>query len=152
MDLTQAVERLNTARPALRAALHESAVATAFALTEERNRVEALLEQRWAWLDAHPEHPQFVEREDAVLGDLATYEQMEDALRSAADVLFGRGVSISETWALAKRLKETERPKVPASPWGQYAKLPRRCLVCGSRDLVRDGRYCCRVCIVKEKP
>lgn len=89
-DLEKAVERYQSARPALRVALHQSAVNLAIALNHERNALVDLLEKRWTWLDANPGHPSFIEREDEVLADLKRYEQQEDALRMAANALFGR--------------------------------------------------------------
>lgn len=88
-DVSAAIDRLKKAKPNLRSALHASAVAMALELADERDRMVGLLEMRWRWLDEHPGHPQFSEREDRVLADLTVYEQTEDALRVAADVLFG---------------------------------------------------------------
>lgn len=88
-DLTKALDRLADARPGLRPALHASAVAMAIELAHERDRMVDLLETRWRWIDEHPGHAAFVEREDAVLSDLAAYERTEDVLRVALDVLYG---------------------------------------------------------------
>lgn len=51
-------------------------------LTKQRDDVLALLETRWKWLDANPNHPLFREREDACLDALKEYERLEDAIRS----------------------------------------------------------------------
>lgn len=34
--------------------------------------------------------------------------------------------------------------KPPVLPWGVFWRQPRRCTVCGSKEIVRDGRYWCR--------
>ena len=36
------------------------------------------LETRWKWIDDHPGHPLFTEREDSLLVDLKEYERIED--------------------------------------------------------------------------
>lgn len=87
--LAAALDRLKGTRPELRKALSASAIALAIALADERDVVEQRLETRWKWLNANPGHPQFVEREDAVLADLKRYEAIQDQLIVAADVLFG---------------------------------------------------------------
>lgn len=51
---------------------------------------------------------------------------------------------IQAVWTMAKDNPVTERPKADASPYGQYAKQERTCSVCGSKRLVKDGRYFCR--------
>lgn len=53
------------------------------ALTAERDATLSRLEKRWTWLDEHPDHSLFGDREDAALEDLALYEQQEDALSAA---------------------------------------------------------------------
>lgn len=65
----------------------------ATALAAQRDGLVTKLEARWRWLDANPGHPQFREREDKALIDLATYEAMEDALREAATRLLGGRVA-----------------------------------------------------------
>jgi hypothetical protein len=62
---------------------------TTLDLLTERNTVLARLEKRWRWLDANPNRPQFAEREAACLADLADYERLEDAIRSAEPVQTG---------------------------------------------------------------
>lgn len=88
-ELTQSIERMHSARPALRPALHASAVALGMALADERDDLLAKLETRWRWLDDHLNHPQFSDREEAVLEDLKIYMEQQDALNAAAVSLFG---------------------------------------------------------------
>lgn len=88
-DLRQMLDRLATARPAMRAAMHASATQLALALADERDALVARLEKRWAWCDANEGHEAFIDRESAVIADITSYEAMEDALRDAADVLLG---------------------------------------------------------------
>lgn len=88
-QLRTALSRLESARPAMRRPMRDSANAVALQLTAERDALVARMDRRWAWLDAHEGHPQFVEREDALLADIATYTRIEDALREAASVLYG---------------------------------------------------------------
>lgn len=88
-DLLQAIDRLRTARPALRPALHASAVAIGVTLAGERDAVLKRLDARWDWCDANVGHPAFTDRESSVMDDLATYEAMQGALDNAAEALFG---------------------------------------------------------------
>ena len=37
-----------------------------------------------------------------------------------------------------------QKPLEPALPRGVYRLFPRRCTECGSKDIVRDGRYWCK--------
>lgn len=60
------------------------------ALAADRDALVDRLEKRWEWIGANPGHPRFIEREDEVLADLKLYEEHEDALRMAADALFGK--------------------------------------------------------------
>lgn len=87
-DLTNAISRYQSARPALRDAMHASALVMATRLAEERDTLVVRLEKRWRWCDMNEGHHQFIDREDAVLADLATYEQMQSALDDAFGVLF----------------------------------------------------------------
>lgn len=57
-------------------------------LNRERHELESKITARWSWLDAHPDHPQFVERENAVLADIELQKQMTDALDAAKVALF----------------------------------------------------------------
>ena len=87
--LRTALDRLANARPSMRQPMQDSAIALALRLADERDALVTRLDKRWDWCDANEGHPQFIEREDAVIADLATYETMEDALRDAAGVLYG---------------------------------------------------------------
>lgn len=52
---------------------------------------------------------------------------------------------IQALWAITKARPMVERPREPASPHGTYPnRVPRRCTECGSREIVKDGRYWCR--------
>lgn len=88
-QLRTALTRLEQARPAMKRPMKDSAVALALALADERDRLVERMDRRWAWLDANGGHPQFIEREDAVLADIQEYERIEDALRDAAAALYG---------------------------------------------------------------
>lgn len=99
-DLQQAVTRYQNARPAMRRPMLDSATAIALSLSDDRDELVRLLDKRWRWLDerstidlaawtVEKHHPQFDEREDALLAILAQYEAIEDALRHAASVLYG---------------------------------------------------------------
>lgn len=88
-DLTRAVIRYQTARSVMKRPMRDSATEIALALSEERDGLIRVLEKRWRWLDEHPTHDQFTEREDAFLDLLAQYEQTEDVLRHAASSLYG---------------------------------------------------------------
>ena len=88
-SLDQAVERYRTARVAMRRPMRDSATAMAQELAEQRNDLVKRMETRWGWLDRNAGHPQFVEREDALIQDIHEYERTEDALNRAASVLYG---------------------------------------------------------------
>jgi len=97
-QLRTAVTRYQTARPAVKEAMRDSATALAAQLATERDALVTRIEKRWAWLDesntvdlgewtVEKHHPRFDEREDALLADIRQYEAIEDALREAAAVL-----------------------------------------------------------------
>lgn len=86
--LRTALERYETARPTMRKPMQESAVALAIKLTEERDALIERMNKRWAWCDQNEGHPQFIDREEALIADIASYEAIEDELRHAADVLW----------------------------------------------------------------
>jgi hypothetical protein len=52
-------------------------------LLTARNAARDLLDKRWDWLSANPDHPKFREREDACLDALNAYERAEDAITDA---------------------------------------------------------------------
>lgn len=88
-DLTNALTRYQEARPALKSAMRESALAIANDLADEHQTLKERLDKRWDWCWVNESHPSFIEREDSLLTDLATYEQEETALMNAIVVLFG---------------------------------------------------------------
>lgn len=88
-DLRAAVLRYRNARPVMRRPMRDSAEQLGLSLSKERNEAMRLLDKRWAWCDANAGHPQFAEREEALIGLLHEYEAMEDALRDAATALYG---------------------------------------------------------------
>lgn len=51
---------------------------------------------------------------------------------------------IAELWRNEKANPRREREREPASPWKVYQRFPRRCTICGKKELVRDGQYFCR--------
>lgn len=87
--LRSVMQRYQAAPPALRDPLRASTEAMATTLAKARTEVVARMEKRWGWLDANEGHPQFEEREDALIADIAEYEAMENALRDAATALYG---------------------------------------------------------------
>lgn len=53
----------------------------------ERERVNALLRARWAWLDAHRDHPKYAEGEDVVIELLGQYEDWCNAVEGLCDAV-----------------------------------------------------------------
>ena len=88
-DLMNALTRYQNARPAIKDAMHASALALSVRLASERDALMGRLDKRWDWCDANVDTPNFAQREEALLSDLKTYEAMEDALRESLVVLFG---------------------------------------------------------------
>ena len=88
-DLMNALTRYQNARPALKDAMHASAIALSVRLASERDALTERLDKRWGWCWTNVDNPNFAQREEALLSDLKTYEAMEDALRESLVVLFG---------------------------------------------------------------
>lgn len=88
-DLMNALTRYQNARPALKDAMHASALALSVRLASERDSMMKRLDKRWDWCWTNVDNPNFAQREDALLADLKTYEAIEDALRASLVVLFG---------------------------------------------------------------
>lgn len=82
-----AIERYQTARPAMKGAMRDSATALAMQLSTERDALVARMDKRWTWCDGNDGHEQFIDREDALIADIRQYEAIEDVLREAAIVL-----------------------------------------------------------------
>jgi hypothetical protein len=87
-DLMAALTRYQDARPALRDAMHASALALSVRLASERDTLLQRLDKRWDWCWTNVDNSQFAQREEALLADLTTYEAIEDALRRALEILF----------------------------------------------------------------
>ncbi len=88
-NLTNAIVRYQDARPALRSALRDSATALAMELATDRDALFVRMDKRWGWCWSNTASPQFAEREAALLADIQSYKEHEEALRMAARVLFG---------------------------------------------------------------
>ena len=88
-DLMNALTRYQNARPALKDAMHASAIALSVRLASERDALTERHDKRWGWCRTNVDNPNFAQREEALLSDLKTYEAMEDALRESLVVLFG---------------------------------------------------------------
>jgi len=87
-DLMNALTRYQNARPALKEAMHASALALSVRLASERDTLLQRLDKRWDWCWMNVDNSQFAQREEALLADLTTYEAIEDALRRALEILF----------------------------------------------------------------
>lgn len=60
---------------------------------------------------------------------------------------------IAEVSRLVRETPAAGVARPPALPWNQYTPWPLTgCTVCGSFDLVRDGRRWCRACHPERRP
>lgn len=82
-----ALNRYQSARPAMKGAMRDSATALALQISIERDALVSRMEKRWSWCDGNEGHDQFIDREDALIADIRQYEAIEDVLREAATAL-----------------------------------------------------------------
>lgn len=98
---------------------------TTIDLLTERNEILDRLEKRWRWLDANPNHPQYIEREDACLADLADYERLEGALTKRGDVVVTVPKRLWDEWIAEGDLPGDEETgeQYAFSLWGDHPDI-----------------------------